>query len=236
MSYSFQPGEGPSRGLLHDCTNRLWNRWIDLRHYLVLFIRRKIADNRDIKTRPRSTTQCTWYKQCLGLGTISFSEHKERIMWINWPDINTSLTPALQMGGPAKVLHTTLYHAGHAPHTPPLKKAIPQLRGPLFSLKPLSERTPTDSEYDVGWFKTTQNFWDIYTNVGFSVFSNGPPFAFWLKYRWQIDWIWCLVLHYFTLFYYVESNVCVNISKVLGRFESTKIIFWISWSSFRKWL
>ena len=34
--------------------------------------------------------------------------------------------------------------------TPPLKKAIPQLRGPLFSLKPLSERTPTDSEYDVG--------------------------------------------------------------------------------------
>ena len=83
---------------------------------LVLFIRRKIADNRDIKTRPRSTTQCTWYKQCLGLGTISFSEHKERIMWINWPDINTSLTPALQMGGPAKVQHTTLYHAGHALH------------------------------------------------------------------------------------------------------------------------
>ena len=38
-------------------------------------------------------------------GTISFSEHKERIMWINWPDINTSLTPAPQMGGPAKV-HT----------------------------------------------------------------------------------------------------------------------------------
>ena len=72
---------------------------------LVLFIRRKIADNRDIKTWPRYTTQCTWYKQCLGLGTISFSEHKERIMWINWPDINTSLTPALQMGGPAKV-HT----------------------------------------------------------------------------------------------------------------------------------
>ena len=47
-------------------------------------------------------------------GTISFSEHKERIMWINWPDINTSLTPAPQMGGPSKVLHTTLYHAGHA--------------------------------------------------------------------------------------------------------------------------
>ena len=26
----FQPGEGPSRGLLRDCENRLWNRWIDL--------------------------------------------------------------------------------------------------------------------------------------------------------------------------------------------------------------
>ena len=35
-------------------------------------------------------------------------------------------------------------------YTPPLKKAIPQLQGPLFSQKPRSERTPTDSEYDVG--------------------------------------------------------------------------------------
>ena len=35
-------------------------------------------------------------------------------------------------------------------HTAPLKKAIPQLLGPLFPPKPLSERTPTDSEYDVG--------------------------------------------------------------------------------------
>ena len=34
--------------------------------------------------------------------------------------------------------------------TPPLKKAIPQLLGPLFSQKPHSERTPTDPEYDVG--------------------------------------------------------------------------------------
>ena len=54
-------------------------------------------------------------------------------------------------------------------NTPPLKKAIPQLQGPLFSQKPRSERTPTDSEYDVGWFKITQNFWDIYTNVGFHI-------------------------------------------------------------------
>ena len=29
----FQPGEGPSRGLLCDCKNRLWNRWIVLQHY-----------------------------------------------------------------------------------------------------------------------------------------------------------------------------------------------------------
>ena len=36
------------------------------------------------------------------------------------------------------------------PGTPPLKKAIPQLQGPLFSQKPHSERTPTDLEYDVG--------------------------------------------------------------------------------------
>ena len=34
--------------------------------------------------------------------------------------------------------------------TPPLKKAIPRLLGPLFSQKPHSERTPTDPEYDVG--------------------------------------------------------------------------------------
>ena len=33
VSRRFQPGEGPRRGLLRDCENRLWNRWIDLRHY-----------------------------------------------------------------------------------------------------------------------------------------------------------------------------------------------------------
>ena len=32
-SRRFQPGEGPSRGLLRDCENRLWNRWIVLQHY-----------------------------------------------------------------------------------------------------------------------------------------------------------------------------------------------------------
>ena len=50
-------------------------------------------------------------------------------------------------------VHSRLLHGRQSPAprlTPPLKKAIPQLRGPLFSLKPLSERTPTDSEYDVG--------------------------------------------------------------------------------------
>ena len=30
----FQPGEGPTRGLLCDCENRLWNRWIVLQHQL----------------------------------------------------------------------------------------------------------------------------------------------------------------------------------------------------------
>ena len=34
--------------------------------------------------------------------------------------------------------------------TPPLKKAIPRSLGSLFPQKPHSERTPTDSEYDVG--------------------------------------------------------------------------------------
>ena len=29
----FQPGEGPSRGLLCDCENRLWNRWSTAQHY-----------------------------------------------------------------------------------------------------------------------------------------------------------------------------------------------------------
>ena len=29
----FQPGEGPSRGLLCDCENRLWNRWSTTQHY-----------------------------------------------------------------------------------------------------------------------------------------------------------------------------------------------------------
>merc|ERR1711884_1002448 len=33
-SRSFKPGEGPSRGLLRDCENRLRNRWIVLQHYL----------------------------------------------------------------------------------------------------------------------------------------------------------------------------------------------------------
>ena len=27
LTRRFQPGEGPSRGLLRDCDNRLWNRW-----------------------------------------------------------------------------------------------------------------------------------------------------------------------------------------------------------------
>ena len=35
-------------------------------------------------------------------------------------------------------------------NTPPLKKAIPQFLGTLFPQKPHFERTPTDSEYDVG--------------------------------------------------------------------------------------
>ena len=61
--------------------------------------------------------------------------------------------------------------AGHVPdpgiqhrqHTlaivahPSPEKAIPRLLGPLFPQKPLSERTPTESESDVGQFKTTQN-------------------------------------------------------------------------------
>ena len=34
--------------------------------------------------------------------------------------------------------------------TPPLKKAIPQSLGSLFPQNPHSERTPADSEYDVG--------------------------------------------------------------------------------------
>ena len=34
----FQPGEGPSRGLLRDCANRLCNRWIVLQHYSNSFI------------------------------------------------------------------------------------------------------------------------------------------------------------------------------------------------------
>ena len=29
----FQPGDGPSRGLLRDCENRLWNRWSITQHY-----------------------------------------------------------------------------------------------------------------------------------------------------------------------------------------------------------
>ena len=28
----YNHGEGPYSGLLRDCENRLWNRWIDLRH------------------------------------------------------------------------------------------------------------------------------------------------------------------------------------------------------------
>ena len=32
-SRRFQPGEGPSRGLLRDCENWLWNRWIVSQHY-----------------------------------------------------------------------------------------------------------------------------------------------------------------------------------------------------------
>ena len=35
-------------------------------------------------------------------------------------------------------------------YTPPLKKAIPRSLGSLFPQKPHSERTQTDSEYDVG--------------------------------------------------------------------------------------
>ena len=34
----------------------------------------------------------------------------------------------------------------------------------------------------------------------------------------------------------LNSDIFVKISKVLGSFELTNIIFWISWSSFRTWL
>ena len=33
-SRRFQPGEGPSRGLLRDCENLLWNQWSTTQHYL----------------------------------------------------------------------------------------------------------------------------------------------------------------------------------------------------------
>ena len=51
-SSRFQP-EGPSRGLLRDCTNnRLWNRWIDLRHYSTHYTQIFIGNLFPVPTSP----------------------------------------------------------------------------------------------------------------------------------------------------------------------------------------
>ena len=53
-----------------------------------------------------------------------------------------STIPPVSVAGAGMTLRTRC--------TPPLKKAIPQSLGSLFPQKPHSERTPADSEYDVG--------------------------------------------------------------------------------------
>ena len=107
-----------------------------------------------------------WILPHFDVRTISVAWKLKKLSNIFWQKIFFLLHPLSKSVAP---LCTVEWSGDSIQITPPLKKAIPRLEGPLFSQKPRSERTPTDSEYDVGWFKTTQNFWDIYTNIGFYI-------------------------------------------------------------------